>query len=201
MGPRSTFNFGWSTHGDDDDDGPHFEPVVPLPDKIEVKTGEEDEEEFFCNRAKLYRFDTESKEWKERGIGNVKILRHKTSGKIRLLMRREQVLKICANHYISPDMKLTPNAGSDKSFVWHALDYADESPKPEQLAIRFKTPEEAGLFKCKFEEAQNILKASGAKIATPPNQAMRMVKEPTITEYKSYLGDFNNWAIFISCLR
>nr|XP_019570561.1 PREDICTED: E3 SUMO-protein ligase RanBP2-like isoform X1 [Rhinolophus sinicus] len=184
---------GGSTHGDDDDDGPHFEPVVPLPDKIEVKTGEEDEEEFFCNRAKLYRFDTESKEWKERGIGNVKILRHKTSGKIRLLMRREQVLKICANHYISPDMKLTPNAGSDKSFVWHALDYADELPKPEQLAIRFKTPEEAGLFKCKFEEAQNILKASGAKIATTPNQAMRIVKEPTSHDNKDIsISDIRN---------
>ncbi|XP_045836301.1 E3 SUMO-protein ligase RanBP2 isoform X2 [Meles meles] len=175
---------GGSAHGDDDDDGPHFEPVVPLPDKIEVKTGEEDEEEFFCNRAKLFRFDVESKEWKERGIGNVKILRHKTSGKIRLLMRREQVLKICANHYISPDMKLTPNAGSDRSFVWHALDYADELPKPEQLAIRFKTPEEAALFKCKFEEAQNILKALGANVATTTNQAMRIVKEPTSHDNK-----------------
>ncbi|XP_024408127.2 E3 SUMO-protein ligase RanBP2 isoform X1 [Desmodus rotundus] len=171
---------GGSVHGDDDDDGPHFEPVVPLPDKIEVKTGEEDEEEFFCNRAKLFRFDAESKEWKERGVGNVKILRHKTSGKIRLLMRREQVLKICANHYISPDMKLTPNAGSDRSFVWHALDYADELPKPEQLAIRFKTPEEAALFKCKFEEAQNILKASGATTS----KAMRIVKEPTSYDNK-----------------
>ncbi|XP_044119732.1 E3 SUMO-protein ligase RanBP2 isoform X1 [Neovison vison] len=175
---------GGSAHGDDDDDGPHFEPVVPLPDKIEVKTGEEDEEEFFCNRAKLFRFDAESKEWKERGIGNVKILRHKTSGKIRLLMRREQVLKICANHYISPDMKLTPNAGSDRSFVWHALDYADELPKPEQLAIRFKTPEEAALFKCKFEEAQNILKALGANVATTTNQAMRIVKESTSHDNK-----------------
>uniref|UniRef100_A0A8C5L7M3 E3 SUMO-protein ligase RanBP2 n=1 Tax=Jaculus jaculus TaxID=51337 RepID=A0A8C5L7M3_JACJA len=170
---------GGSAHGDDDDDGPHFEPVVPLPDKIEVKTGEEDEEEFFCNRAKLFRFDGESKEWKERGIGNVKILRHKTSGKIRLLMRREQVLKICANHYISPDMKLTPNAGSDRSFVWHALDYADELPKPEQLAIRFKTPEEASLFKCKFEEAQDILKASGTNAAVTPSHTIRTVKEPT----------------------
>ncbi|XP_048208454.1 ranBP2-like and GRIP domain-containing protein 4 isoform X2 [Perognathus longimembris pacificus] len=168
---------GGSAHGEEDDDGPHFEPVVPLPDKIEVKTGEEDEEEFFCNRAKLFRFDGESKEWKERGIGNVKILRHKTSGKIRLLMRREQVLKICANHYISPDMKLTPNAGSDKSFVWHALDYADELPKPEQLAIRFKTPEEAALFKCKFEEAQSILKSSGTNVAIPSNQTVRIAKE------------------------
>ncbi|OXB51736.1 hypothetical protein ASZ78_002993 [Callipepla squamata] len=62
-------------------------------------------------------------------------------------MRRDQVLKICANHYINSDMKLAPNAGSDRSFAWHALDYADELPKPEQLAIRFKTPEEAVLFK------------------------------------------------------
>ncbi|XP_005400866.1 PREDICTED: E3 SUMO-protein ligase RanBP2 isoform X2 [Chinchilla lanigera] len=175
---------GGSAHGDDDDDGPHFEPVVPLPDKIEVKTGEEDEEEFFCNRAKLFRFDGECKEWKERGVGNVKILRHKTSGKIRLLMRREQVLKICANHYISPDMKLTPNAGSDRSFVWHALDYADESPKPEQLAIRFKTPDEAALFKCKFEEAQSILKAAGTNVAVAPNQTIRIVKEATSHDNK-----------------
>nr|XP_033804752.1 E3 SUMO-protein ligase RanBP2-like isoform X2 [Geotrypetes seraphini] len=152
---RSHESDGRSIYGTDDD-GPHFEPVVPLPDKVEVKTGEEDEAELFSNRAKLFRFDTELKEWKERGVGNVKILRHKISGKIRLLMRREQILKICANHYINTSMKLIPYADSDKSFVWHALDYADEMPKPEQLAIRFKTPEEAVLFKYQFEEAQKL---------------------------------------------
>ena len=146
-----------STHVYEDEDGPHFEPIVPLPDKVDVKTGEEEEEEMFCNRAKLYRFDTETKEWKERGIGNVKILKHSTKGKVRLLMRREQVLKICANHYINADMLLKPNAGSDKSWVWNAIDYSDEEPKPEQLAIRFKTADEASLFKSKFEEAQKIV--------------------------------------------
>ncbi|XP_030057332.1 E3 SUMO-protein ligase RanBP2 isoform X2 [Microcaecilia unicolor] len=155
---RSHDSDGRSIYGTDDD-GPHFEPVVPLPDKVEVKTGEEDEEELFSNRAKLFRFDTELKEWKERGVGNVKILRHKISGKIRLLMRRDQVLKICLNHYINTSMKLKPNADSDKSFVWHAFDYADEMPKPEQLAIRFKTPEEAALFKYQFEEAQKLSSA------------------------------------------
>ncbi|NXF81806.1 RBP2 ligase, partial [Sclerurus mexicanus] len=182
---RSHETEGGSTHGgDEDDDGPHFDPVVPLPDKIEVKTGEEDEEEFFCNRAKLFRFDAESKEWKERGIGNVKILKHKVSGKFRLLMRRDQVLKICANHYINTDMKLTPNATSDKSFVWHALDYADELPKPEQLAIRFKTPEEAMLFKKKFEEAQNILKSLGSNADTSVTQSSGTAKETTNQDIK-----------------
>ncbi|NXL32721.1 RBP2 ligase, partial [Glaucidium brasilianum] len=182
---RSHETEGGSTHGgDEDDDGPHFDPVVPLPDKIEVKTGEEDEEEFFCNRAKLFRFDAESKEWKERGIGNVKILKHKVSGKFRLLMRRDQVLKICANHYINTDMKLTPNAGSDKSFVWHALDYADELPKPEQLAIRFKTPEEAMLFKSKFEESQSILKTLGSNVDTAVTQSSGTARQPTDQDIK-----------------
>ncbi|XP_018423700.1 PREDICTED: E3 SUMO-protein ligase RanBP2-like [Nanorana parkeri] len=149
------------------EDGPHFEPVVPLPEKIEVKTGEEDEEEMFCNRAKLFRFDTDTREWKERGVGNVKILRHRVSGKIRLLMRREQVLKICANHLIIPDMKLKPLASSDKSYVWHAYDYADEMPKSEQLAIRFKTAEEAKLFKEKFEKAQKLLQTTDGSIDAP----------------------------------
>ncbi|XP_061774281.1 E3 SUMO-protein ligase RanBP2 isoform X2 [Nerophis ophidion] len=151
-----------STHveEEEDDDGPHFEPIVPLPDKVDVKTGEEDEEELFCNRAKLYRFDTATKEWKERGIGNVKILQHNITKKVRLLMRREQIFKICANHYITTDMLLKPNAGSDKSWAWNAIDYADEEPKPEQLAIRFKTVDEASFFKTKFEEAQNIVEKS-----------------------------------------
>ncbi|XP_016369049.1 E3 SUMO-protein ligase RanBP2-like isoform X2 [Sinocyclocheilus rhinocerous] len=149
-----------STHVEEEEDGPHFEPIVPLPDKVDVKTGEEEEEEMFCKRAKLFRFDSESKEWKERGIGSIKILKHKTSGKVRLLMRREQVLKICANHYITADMALKPNAGSDKSWVWYAMDYADEMPRTEQLAIRFKTADEAALFKVKFEEAQKFLSES-----------------------------------------
>ncbi|MGH0135132.1 UNVERIFIED_CONTAM: hypothetical protein FKN15_032411 [Acipenser sinensis] len=159
-----------STHEEEDEDGPHFEPIVPLPEKVDVKTGEEDEEEMFCNRAKLFRFETEVKEWKERGIGNIKILRHRTSGKVRLLMRREQVLKICANHYIKPDMNLNPNAGSDKSWVWYAIDYADEMPKPEQLAIRFKSAEEAALFKVKFEEAQRSVPKSPLKQDNKPGK-------------------------------
>ena len=35
----------------------YFEPVIPLPEKVEVKTGEEDEDVLFSERAKLFRFD------------------------------------------------------------------------------------------------------------------------------------------------
>ena len=49
------------------------------------------------SRAKLFRFA--SNEWKERGTGDVKFLKHKESGKTRIVMRRDQTLKVCANHY------------------------------------------------------------------------------------------------------
>lgn len=49
-------------------------------------------------KCKLYRFDPESAEWKERGVGQVKLLEHKENHKIRLLMRQEKTLKIRANH-------------------------------------------------------------------------------------------------------
>jgi hypothetical protein len=48
-------------------------------------------------RAKLFRFDKPASEWKERGTGEVKILQP-TQGKIRLVMRRDKTLKVCANH-------------------------------------------------------------------------------------------------------
>jgi hypothetical protein len=58
----------------------------------------------FISRAKLFRYDAEAKEWKERGTGDVRFLKHKDSGKVRLVMRRDKTLKICANHY----SKLSP---------------------------------------------------------------------------------------------
>ncbi|XP_053185216.1 RANBP2-like and GRIP domain-containing protein 8 [Scomber japonicus] len=190
-----------STHAEEDEDGPHFEPIVPLPDKVDVKTGEEEEEEMFCSRAKLYRFDTETKEWKERGIGNVKILKHSTKGKVRLLMRREQVLKICANHYINADMLLKPNAGSDKSWVWNAIDYADEEPKPEQLAIRFKTVDEASLFKAKFEEAQKIVLRSSEKQNQQEKKESLPASNPSSTLAAQFALKEGEWDCDVCCVR
>ena len=46
-----------------------------------VLTGEEDEERVFCHRAKLFRFDVPTKQWKERGIGEMKLLKHQAKGK------------------------------------------------------------------------------------------------------------------------
>ena len=77
----------------------HFEPVIRLTEKVETKTNEEAEDAVFKMRAKLFKFDRESREWKERGTGDVRLLKHKTNSKTRLVMRRDKTLKVCANHY------------------------------------------------------------------------------------------------------
>lgn len=91
--------------GDDDDKADeeeadvHFEPVVHLTQTVDTKTNEELEEQTFKMRAKLFKFDRESREWKERGTGDVRLLKHKENQKTRLVMRRDKTLKVCANHY------------------------------------------------------------------------------------------------------
>ncbi|MCJ1474886.1 hypothetical protein MMC13_003546 [Lambiella insularis] len=149
--------------GDPENDSPevHFEPVVHLTEKVETKTNEEQEEQTFKMRAKLFKFDRDSREWKERGTGDVRLLKHKDNGKTRLVMRRDKTLKVCANHYgkdphaVVPDMKLSPNVGSDRSWVWNAAaDVSEGEPEPCTLAIRFANSENANLFKEAFMKAQ-----------------------------------------------
>ena len=53
-------------------------------------------------KAKLYRFDKDGNQWKERGVGVVKLLKHKETEKVRLVMRQNKTLKICANHIGMP---------------------------------------------------------------------------------------------------
>ncbi|RMZ90566.1 hypothetical protein DV736_g2202, partial [Chaetothyriales sp. CBS 134916] len=133
----------------------HFEPVVHLTEKVETKTHEEAEEQAFKMRAKLFKFDREAKEWKERGTGDVRLLKHKENGKTRLVMRRDKTLKVCANHYVTPDMKLSPNVGSDRSWVWNvAADVSEGEPEAQTLAIRFANSDNANLFKEAFITAQ-----------------------------------------------
>jgi Ran-binding protein 1 len=133
----------------------HFEPVIHLTEKVEVKTNEELEEQVFNMRAKLFKFTRESNEWKERGTGNVRLLKHKENQKTRLVMRRDKTLKVCANHYVTPDMKLAPNVGSDRSWVWNAShDVSEGEPEAQTLAIRFANSENANLFKDAFLKAQ-----------------------------------------------
>ena len=129
-----------------------------------MKTGEEDEEAVFKQRCKLYRFDAEKKEWKEKGTGDIKVLKHKLNpGVFRLLMRRDQVLKLCVNHRVTGDLKF--EVFNEKQVRWHAEDYSEGTGNHELLAARFKSEAEAKKFKEECEQAQKELAQASS---TPP---------------------------------
>eukprot|EP00236_Picocystis_salinarum_P006001 CAMPEP_0113926864 /NCGR_PEP_ID=MMETSP1159-20121227/3992_1 /TAXON_ID=88271 /ORGANISM="Picocystis salinarum" /LENGTH=244 /DNA_ID=CAMNT_0000927305 /DNA_START=26 /DNA_END=760 /DNA_ORIENTATION=- /assembly_acc=CAM_ASM_000767 len=141
--------------GEEEECKAEFQPLVQL-DEVATSTGEEDEDVFFQVKAKLYRFNAEDSEWKERGVGMAKLLQHRQSKKIRMLMRRDKTLKICANHFVVPTVKMQEHTDSDKAWVFSTHDYADQEGSFETFCIRFGSPERANEFKEKYEEAGDL---------------------------------------------
>ena len=170
----------------------YFEPIVQLPtEKVEFNSGEEDEDVVFEQRAKLFRFDSGTKEWKERGTGNIKLLHNPQTGMVRILMRREKVHKVCANHFLTPDMTLQPGKGSTKSWVWSTIvDSSDEETRPEQFAAKFETEEIAEAFKAKFEEMQ--LKKPCGPLHSPVVSSTTIVTNDKETPYMSSTPSTSN---------
>ncbi len=111
--PAPKADAGDAADGDEEADpeaecSAEFKPLVQL-EEVETSTGEEDEECMVDLKCKLYRFDNNGNEWKERGIGQVKLLKHKANQRVRLLMRQEKTLKIRANHIGEPRRARSPS--------------------------------------------------------------------------------------------
>ena len=77
--------------------GDEEEEKEKISNKSNLKTGNEDEDPVWIQKAKVYRFRDEK--WKERGNGYCKLLRHKETKKIRFLLRTEKTKKVSANFY------------------------------------------------------------------------------------------------------
>ncbi|KAK4780232.1 hypothetical protein SAY87_016338 [Trapa incisa] len=152
--------------GDDEDTGAQVAPIIKL-EEVAVTTGEEDEDAILDLKAKLYRFDKDGNQWKERGAGSVKLLKHKESGKVRLVMRQSKTLKICANHLVIPTMTVQEHSGNEKSCVWHATDFSDGELKEELFCIRFASIENCKSFMKLFTQvAESQKKKEENKDAT-----------------------------------
>lgn len=109
-------------------------------------------------------------------------MHHPENGTVRVVMRRDKTLKLCANHFITEDMQLNSHIGSDRAFNWITPgDFTDETTKQEFLAIKFGNTEskcipiyiynlkfknlnflfilDSGIWKDKFNEAIDIVKS------------------------------------------
>ena len=129
--------------------------AVDLPE-VEVRTGEETKDCIYRGRGKLYRWSSD--QWKERGTGDIKLLRDHETKKVACAMRQDNTKKVVANFVIEEDplCNLLPHAGSDKAWLWMAHDFSEEQPVREKFALRFATPEKALEFKKAFDEAKSF---------------------------------------------
>ncbi|CAH8509636.1 unnamed protein product [Heterobilharzia americana] len=132
----------------------NFKPVLEtLPDLVELKSGEENEQRLFCERARLFHWDKESESWKTKGIGEVRILKNLNTGKCRLVMGRDQVKKLCANHCITSSTKLSPSTKDPRMTMWAAKDYSESMEGVDEVfMIQFKSTETLNEFSRVFSE-------------------------------------------------
>ena len=162
----------------------HEMPTVLIPwqvelEEVEVVSGEEEEEVIYSQRGKLFVYGetlldvgSGNKTWKERGIGDIRILKHKEHQRMRVLMRQEKTMKVIVNHALDPRITLEPNAGSDRSWVWSAFDFAEGELKETVFAIRFADSDIANNFKKVFEESQKDMeKVLAGEDAAPSAEA------------------------------
>ena len=105
---------------------------------IETRTGEENEEVVFKVKSKAFRFDEGENEWKERGFGDLRFLKQKEGDKnVRIVMRRDQIHKVCVCMNIKEIGPLAIHSGSDKAYVLTGMDYSeDEEATPETICLK-----------------------------------------------------------------
>jgi E3 SUMO-protein ligase RanBP2 len=110
-------------------------------------------------------------------------------------MRREQVLKICLNHRLTPDLMLTPKGDSGRSFQWLAADFSEGEVKQEQFAIMFKTVEIAKDFLDAIHTAQLSLSNSDESLnvqaSSPGNLSNISAGKLIVSSSLVCVGKFN----------
>ena len=124
-----------------------------LPDvqfgEVELTKGTEQEEVLVELRTKMYVFFVEDKYgdevrrnmWKQRGLGNVQILKHKVTGAYRILMRQEGTLKITCNAPLKRGLgegyaEIKPNG--EKGMVTSLLIFNADENVSELKMVAFK---------------------------------------------------------------
>ena len=115
---------------------------------VKVVKGTEGETCIWKCKIKLFRFN--DSQWKERGVGFGKLMRNDELKRVRMVARQDKTLKPIANFIIQDapccELKPMPNA-ADKAYSWACNDASDGETKLDQLAARFRSVEDANLFK------------------------------------------------------
>jgi len=87
-----------------------------------VSSGEEGEQHAFQTRAKLFTLEQGTKDWKERGVGVLKVNVAKDKSYARLIMRVEGSLRLVLNVALWPGLKVERAGDKAARFIAPHLD-------------------------------------------------------------------------------
>lgn len=123
-------------------------PNDPQTSLMESRVGEEDDEVLFESRAKACKFVSaadaqgtklDADQYNGMGLGVVRILRNKSTGKTRILLRADPSSRIVVNSYLQSTLNYTAE-GTKSGAVRFAVPTKD---KIERWMLKFKTRDEA----------------------------------------------------------
>ncbi|KAH3683992.1 hypothetical protein WICPIJ_005015 [Wickerhamomyces pijperi] len=120
----------------------NFKPVVELKDKVEEKTGEEDETALYTKKSKLMLFQPSNKEnpYDSKGLGELKVLKNNSTGKSRVLVRADGSNRVVLNASVNKEFKYDFLAESKKNMV--KIPSITAEGKIETYIARVKTAED-----------------------------------------------------------
>jgi hypothetical protein len=76
-------------------------------------------------------------------------------------MRRDQVHKVCANFKIVRGIQPKPKDGNDKALIWMCKDFSEGEIEDGTFVAKFKSADEAQMFKKAFDQALSLAEESG----------------------------------------
>mgnify|MGYP001139706111 CR=1 FL=1 len=166
-GAKPAFNFGSTStlpafkpmevkKDDEDDEGgddnvEHDDGGVPTINPEDFKTGEgEEDETTLWENEKVKLFTKEEDNWKEKGVGFIKVKLNNKTQSSRLLSRTEGLGKILLNCSIFKSMGVT-KADGKKDVIINTI---EEGNKIINYLVRFKAESDASSFKIALEKAK-----------------------------------------------
>lgn len=78
--------------------------IVKLNEKVDVQTGEEDDETLYTKRSKVSQLKEDKSGYASKGLGDLKVLKSKLNGKGRILVRSDGGLNVVLNVPISKEI-------------------------------------------------------------------------------------------------
>ena len=150
--PETTDKNVTSVENNTEGDTSQTEPSKPMV----LQNGEEDEDLLFSQKAKLMVYNTETKSYTTRGVGEMKVLRKKDDkSKVRLLCRSEGMGNILLNTKIVKSFEYKPLTPDKENIV--KTPFVEPDGKLTTLVVKFKLKSDGQDYVKAIEDAKQGL--------------------------------------------